>query len=240
MCKLDKLLLYSYEDNSINPLEKIIVEEHLKYCNECRNELKEIREFEENINHIDFEDIELPDDLDELCSLVIDNCISKENYNISDGGYNGNPFAGKTEEEMKEIRQKMSEAHKGENHPMYGRKHSEKSKQKMSETHKGKNHSEEWKQKMSEAHKGENNPMYGNHHSEESKQKMSEAVKGKNHPRAKRVAQYDLNGNIIKIWDYAKQAEEELGINHCNISMCCKCKRKSAGGFIWKYYKGDD
>lgn len=81
MCKLDKLLLYSYEDNSINPLEKIIVEEHLKYCNECRNELKEIREFEENINHIDFEDIELPDDLDELCSLVIDNCISKENYN---------------------------------------------------------------------------------------------------------------------------------------------------------------
>lgn len=168
------------------------------------------------------------------------NCLSKENYNISDGGYNGNPFAGKTEEEMKEIRQKMSEAHKGENHPMYGRKHSEKSKQKMSETHKGKNHSEEWKQKMSEAHKGKNNPMYGNHHSEESKQKMSEAVKGKNHPRAKRVAQYDLNGNLIKIWDYAKQAEEELGINHCNISMCCKCKRKSAGGFIWKYYKGDD
>ena len=48
---------------------------------------------------------------------------------------------------------------KGENHPMWGRKHSEESRQKMSESHIG-------------IQAGENHPMYGNHHSEEAIQKM--------------------------------------------------------------------
>ena len=79
-------------------------------------------------------------------------------------------------------KQKMSENHwdcSGENHPMFGKKHTEETKQKMSEAHKGKKHTEETKQKMSDSHKGENSPMYGKKHSEEVKQKMSEAHKGK-------------------------------------------------------------
>ena len=28
---------------------------------------------------------------------------------------------------------------------------------------------------------------------------------------------------------------KELGINHAHISDCCQGKRKTAGGFIWKY-----
>ena len=139
-------------------------------------------------------------------------------YNVAKGGRGGNTYAGKTEEEMEEYRRKQSELQKGKNV--------------------GKHHTEEAKQKMSKNHadfSGENHPMHGKHHSEESKQKMSEAKKGENHPRAKRVAQYDLNGNLIKIWDYAKQASEELGINRGNICSCCKGKLKSAGGFVWKY-----
>ena len=60
---------------------------------------------------------------------------------------------------------------------------------------------------------------------------------GENNPRALKVIQYDKQGNIIKIWDYIKQASLELKIKDSNISECCKGKRKSAGGFIWKYYK---
>ena len=81
--------------------------------------------------------------------------------------------------------------------------------------------------------------------------------KQENHPMAKKVAQYDLNGNLIKIWDYIKQAVNELHINNGSIVTCCKfwemnCNKeewykshknnpiKQAGGFIWKYYKGED
>ena len=53
-------------------------------------------------------------------------------YNITKGG-DSNPM------DNEESRKKMSEAHKGENNPNYGKTLSEKTKQKMSETKKGKN-----------------------------------------------------------------------------------------------------
>ena len=46
--------------------------------------------------------------------------------------------------------------------------------------------------------------------------------------------QYDLNGNFIKEWESAKEAERELGINNSLISSACLGKIKTAGGFIWK------
>ena len=52
-----------------------------------------------------------------------------------------------------ETRKKMSEAKKGENHPMFGKHISEETRKKMSEANKGKPHSEETKRKMSEARK---------------------------------------------------------------------------------------
>ena len=97
----------------------------------------------------------------------------------------------------------------------------------------GYHHTEETKKKIGEANKCEKHYMYGKHLSESVKQKMSAAKK-------KPVAQYDKNENLIKIWDCMKQASEELRINNSHISDCCRGKRKSAGGFIWKYYKDGD
>lgn len=34
------------------------------------------------------------------------------------------------------------------------------------------------------------------------------------------------------------EVEREAGISHGSISQCCNGKRKTAGGFIWKYYEG--
>ena len=85
-----------------------------------------------------------------------------------------------------ETLQKMSEAMKGENHPMYGKHHTEETIKKISESNKGKRRSEETKKKLSDAHKGKTPWNKGKHYTEETLQKMSEAMKGKfvgeNHP----------------------------------------------------------
>ena len=77
------------------------------------------------------------------------------------------------------------------------------------------------------------------HQTQETKDKISKAKIGKyageNHPRAKSVAQYDLDGNLIKVWDYIKQAGDELGINKGDISRCCKGLHFSVGNYIWRY-----
>lgn len=51
----------------------------------------------------------------------------------------------------------------------------------------------------------------------------------------KPVVQTDMNGNVIKIWDCAQHAHEQLGISHTQIIAVCRGKCGSAGGFKWKY-----
>ena len=47
---------------------------------------------------------------------------------------------------------------------------------------------------------------------------------------------FTKNGKFIKEWNCIRDVEKELGINHSNISSCCKGKLyKSVGGYIWKY-----
>ena len=106
-------------------------------------------------------------------------------------GYNHEEGGNKNKSVSPQTRKKMSESSsgenhhfygiKGENHPMYGRHHSEETKRKMRESHIGKTHSEESKRKMSEIKTGNNNHFYGRKHSEESKRKMRESHIGKTH-----------------------------------------------------------
>lgn len=51
----------------------------------------------------------------------------------------------------------------------------------------------------------------------------------------KQVHQYDLNMNFIKTWNSIKMAAIELKINSGHIGQVCLGKRKSSGGFKWKY-----
>ena len=51
--------------------------------------------------------------------------------------------------------------------------------------------------------------------------------------RYKCVAQYNLDGTLIKKWEGVSVAEKELGIKH--ISSVCNGHRNKAGGFIWRY-----
>ena len=91
----------------------------------------------------------------------------------------------------------------------------------ISERNKGRKHTEEELKKMSVAVSGERNGMFGK--------------RGKNHPSSKPVVQYDLEGNFIREFENAKEAEKETRVNDSQIGKCCKRKFSTAGGFIWRY-----
>ena len=49
------------------------------------------------------------------------------------------------------------------------------------------------------------------------------------------VKQYSLSGEFIAEHESIRKAEADTGANNALITAVCKGKRKSAGGFIWKY-----
>lgn len=65
------------------------------------------------------------------------------------------------------------------------------------------------------------------------KYNLCEKVKEKFDFRAKPVNQYDLNNNFIKEWPSVSDAENTLNIK--DIGRCANLKRKSCGGFIWRW-----
>jgi hypothetical protein len=77
------------------------------------------------------------------------------------GGGEGPSGAVRSEEWKRKQTKAKKGKYVGENHPMWGRKHTEKSKEKMSEIKKGKTYSKETRKKQSEMRKGQNNPNYG-------------------------------------------------------------------------------
>ena len=58
---------------------------------------------------------------------------------------------------------------------------------------------------------------------------------GAEHPNAKEIVQFTYDGQFISKWSCAKEAGRELEIERRNITNCCLGKRKSAGGYKWKY-----
>lgn len=58
---------------------------------------------------------------------------------------------------------------------------------------------------------------------------------GKVHRCEKKIAQMDFQGNTLKIWSSARAVDAELGIQYKNISAVCRGKRKSAGGYKWRF-----
>lgn len=48
------------------------------------------------------------------------------------------------------------------------------------------------------------------------------------------VCQYDMNGQLLKVWEGSRRAAETLGLDNSNIVKCCKGKYISHGGYIWR------
>lgn len=122
----------------------------------------------------------------------------------------------------------LVEQHKHRSEHNKGKILSEKHKMNLSESHKGKILSEKHKMNLSESHKGKTL-------SDEIKMILKDKLT--NNPKlSKQVAQYTLNGELVKVWDSTMEIERCLEFKHSSISLCCNGKYKTAYGYIWKYY----
>lgn len=71
---------------------------------------------------------------------------------------------------------------------------------------------------------------------------------GKDCPNSKKVCQIRLDGKLIKIWDSATEASNELNISLSSMSNVCNNKKrrkngdvaKTAGGYVWVFEKDYD
>lgn len=147
----------------------------------------------------------------------------------------------------KEIRAKMSEAHSGEKHHLYGKHHTEETKKKISKAHKGKSLTEEHKQKIGLAGIGRPGYWKGKHRSEDFRKKMSELrlgeknhFYGKQHTEAsKQKMRLSTIGQIV-----TKETRKKLSLIHKGQISCMKgkhlteeVKRKmSLSSIDWDFY----
>lgn len=182
----------------------------------------------------------------EIQAINQHNAISSPDYyNIASGGANGNPFAGKSDDEMARIKANMSRP--GEANPNYGKPMSQAQKIKLSLSRKqggrfkgvngstyGLKMSDETKSKIgflaAERMKiKENNPMFGKHHTAEAKQKIAE-----------KTSQSVLCISTTEVFSSIKEASEKCHVDRSNISRCCRGLLKYAGKVngtrrMWEY-----
>ena len=78
------------------------------------------------------------------------------------------------------------------------------------------------------------NNNYGNHCKRVS-ENHADFRMGK-HPQARAVECVELK----KIYSCAKEAGKELNIDNSDIGKACKGKLKTAGGYHWQYWEGND
>ena len=48
------------------------------------------------------------------------------------------------------------------------------------------------------------------------------------------IVQFTIDGEFVKIWNNAVDAEQTLGIDRTGIRRCCRKVVKTAGGYMWK------
>ena len=83
---------------------------------------------------------------------------------------------------------------------------------------------------VSDGGKGPN----GTTRSEETRKKLSESHIGNTSAPRKKVYQYTLDGELIKIWESTQECKRN-GFSQGIISECCNGKRKYHKNYIWKY-----
>lgn len=74
---------------------------------------------------------------------------------------------------------------------------------------------------------------------------LKHGIRGKDHSSSKKIAQLDLEGNLIKVWESSMEIErtlKELNVDQACVIACCRgrCGRKKRithKGYIWKYYE---
>lgn len=123
--------------------------------------------------------------------------------------------------------------------------HTMESRRKLSESKKGKRYNigvpftEERKRHLSENHadvRGEKNPNYGKKWTPEQiaiRQAHRTYATGSENPRARKILQLDMDGNLVKTWGSIIEASETF-CRSC-IKDCLRGKYKQHKGYQWRY-----
>lgn len=155
------------------------------------------------------------------------------NFTEGGGGTYGRVCAASTKNILSEkAKQRFSDK---ENHPMFGKKHTEKSIEKNRNSQLG-------EKAFMFGRKGSSHPMFGYKYSEEEKMKMRlrTGVKNPNYgnrggknPISKKVISFK-NGEYSE-YDSIVEASLDTGCDSQSISMCCRKKIYQTKGFRFKY-----
>lgn len=153
---------------------------------------------------------------------ILDVCNLDKGYNINKNAYSclGVKRSEETKQKMSEIKKGK---HIGENNPMYGKKHTEKTKYLITVARKNQT----------------NTPFYGKHHTEEAKEKISIAkigiTKGENNPNAKL--------NIEQVIEIKKLLKEGILLQK-EIANIYKVTKENISciktGKLWSHIKIED
>ena len=54
------------------------------------------------------------------------------------------------------------------------------------------------------------------------------------------ILQFTKDGELVKEWPSAHEAERQLKISQSHICNCLKGRKKSSGGFVWRYASSSD
>lgn len=130
---------------------------------------------------------------------------------------------------------------------------SDETKKKMSQAHKGKVLTEEHKMKISknvklswteerrkafgDKHREDKCKFYGKKFTPDEISHLQEINRGKNSKLSKRVGRFDLNGNLIEVYESVRESARK-GFTLSGVSGVCRGKKKTHKGFIWKYLEG--
>lgn len=136
--------------------------------------------------------------------------ISNANSGSRNGMYGRIPWnlgLHMSDESKAKVSKNRAGKNSGENHPMYGKKHSEEAKRKISEANKGRT---AWNKGI---HTG---------------------IPSAN---ARSVSQYDKDWNLIKVYRSVSEAARAVNSFCTGITKCCQGKAKHAAGYYWKYYE---
>lgn len=79
-----------------------------------------------------------------------------------------------------------------------------------------------------------NNPISKNNMAVNATKPML-GIKSKDNPLSIPILQLSKKGTPIMLWYCGLDILRKIGINNRNVSLCCKGKRKTAGGYRWQY-----
>jgi group I intron endonuclease len=130
-----------------------------------------------------------------------------------------------------ETKRKLSEGRIGEKHHFYGKKFNKEWREKLSKSHIGIVKDKKWRENLSKSHMGIRLTDFQKKVLYDSKiGKISSLCKN-----SKKIGQYNLNDELIKIWDCAMDLKRKYNWNNKNIGAVCRGERNIAYNFKWKF-----